>query len=323
MNKETFKTPILLIAWRRPEKTLKVIEKIKQINAQKIYIACDGYIKSNKTNINKVNETRKVLNDYINWKCEVKKLFCDYNQGCKKGVSNAITWFFKNEKEGIILEDDCLPHQDFFYFCEEMLKKYRSDDRIWSITGQNIQNKVWHGGDASYYFSKYSHCWGWASWRRCWGKYDRDIKSWPKYKESKILHNLFDRKIEINYWERIFDNLYFRAKPDTWDYQWTYTCLINSGLTIIPNQNLIENIGFDNEATHTKTIVFDTKISNFERFTSKIFPIIHPEHIHRNRKADKYTELKCYSGYPFYRFESFQKMIKKIVRKYQNLNSKI
>ena len=139
MNKETFKTPILLIAWRRPEKTLKVIEKIKQIKAQKIYIACDGYIKSNKTNINKVNETRKVLNDYINWKCEVKKLFCDYNQGCKKGVSNAIHGF-KNEKEGIILEDDCLPHQDFLLL-RRNVEKIQIRDRIWSITGQNIQNK--------------------------------------------------------------------------------------------------------------------------------------------------------------------------------------
>ncbi len=322
MNQDNFQTPILLIAWRRPGKTIKVIEKIKEIKARKIYVACDGFISDDKINNIKVQETREIIKNSINWECELKKLFSDSNQGCKKGVSNAINWFFKNEKEGIILEDDCLPHLDFFYFCEEMLRKYRFDDRIWSITGQNIQNNIWRG-DSTYYFSKYSHCWGWASWRRCWEKYDRDIQNWPKFKKSKLLNNFFERKIERKYWENIFDNLYYKSKPDTWDYQWTLTCLINSGLTIIPNQNLIENIGFDNEATHTKTTLFNTKIFNFNRYTSKIFPIIHPIYIHSDKNADKYTELNCYSGHSFYRVESFKSFLKKIINKIKILNKKI
>ena len=318
MNKARFETPILLITWCRPEKTLRVIEKIKEVNPKKIYIASDGYKKGDKKNKAKVEETREIIKNHINWKCEAKNLFSINNQGCKYGVSNAINWFFQNENEGIILEDDCLPHIDFFYFCEEILRKYRFDDRVWSVTGQNVQNGKWHG-DASYYFSKYSHCWGWASWRRCWENYDRDIKSWPKYKKSNLLSNLFENNKEIKYWKRTFDNLYYQSTPDTWDYQWTYACMINSGLTVIPNQNLIENIGFDYEATHTQNMVFETKISNFNRFTSSIIPIKHPENIYQNKKADLNTELICYSGYPLLTINSIKKLMKKLKSIFMNL----
>ena len=318
MNNENFNTPILLIVWRRPEKTLRVIEKIKQINAKILYVACDGYKEKDFHTINKVEETRKIINDSINWDCKIKKLFSDHNQGCKNGVSNAINWFFQNEREGIILEDDCLPHLDFFYFCEKMLKKYRTDERIWSITGQNIQNGIWHG-DSSYYFSKYSHCWGWASWKRCWENYDKNIKSWPNYKKLDLLSNFFEKKRAQKYWVKIFDNIYYNNSPDTWDYQWTYACLINSGLTVIPNKNLVENIGFDIEATHTKTEVFNTKILNFSRHTSGIFPIKHPKNVYQFKKADEFTEKICYSGYPFYTIKGLRRLIQKIFYKFSIL----
>tara|TARA_B100001248_G_C27332324_1_gene432078 strand:+ start:142 stop:1125 length:984 start_codon:yes stop_codon:yes gene_type:complete len=295
MNKKNYCIPILLIAWRRPEKTLRIIEKIKEINALKVYIACDGFDKKDNRYESNIINTRKILKEKIDWDCEKKYLFSKYNQGCKYAVSNAINWFFENEKEGIILEDDCLPHIDFFIFCEELLKKYRTDDRIWSITGQNIQKGKFFG-ENSYYFSKYSHCWGWATWKRCWEKYDSEIKNWPEFKEAKMIENLFASKREINYWKRIFDNIYFHSKPDTWDYQWTYACLVNSGLTIIPNKNLIENIGFDEEATHTKEEVFDSRLDNFKRFSSGLIPIKHPKNIIKSQKADRFTEIICYSG---------------------------
>ena len=322
MLKNNFNIPILLIAWRRPEKTLKIIEKIKEIKASKVYLACDGFDQNNSKYLKNILDTRRILVEKIDWSCKKKYFFSNLNQGCKYGVSNAINWFFKNENSGIILEDDCLPHLDFFSFCEELLERYQNDDRIWSITGQNMQKgKIY--GEHSYYFSKYSHCWGWATWKRCWVKYDAEIKSWPKYKNNKILNELFDNKKEISYWTKIFDNLYYHSKPDTWDYQWTYTCLINSGLTIIPNKNLIENIGFDEEATHTFDDFYNSKISNFDRLSSGLIPLNHPENIIRYSQADKFTEKICYSGeLPFTPLGS-QLFFKKLINKLKKIITKI
>lgn len=316
MNLESFNTPILLIAWKRPEKTLKIISKIKLIKPKKIYIACDGPIEGDKNNLEKVNETRRILSENINWDCERKYLFSNYNQGCKYGVSNAIDWFFKNEKKGLILEDDCLPHLDFFYFCAELLDKYESDNRIWSITGQNMQGGKFYG-ESSYYFSKYSQCWGWATWRRCWERYDRELKSWPKYKKSNILSNLFENKKQINYWTKIFDKIYYESKPDTWDYQWTYTCLINSGLTIVPNKNLIKNIGFDDEATHTKENIFSDEIKDFNNLSSGLIPLKHPENIFKLKKADILTEANCYSIVSIFSLKGIAFILNKLKVKYK------
>ena len=245
-----FKTPILIISWKRPEKTLKLINEIKKIKPNKIYLACDGPIKNDKFNRFKVEKNREVLEKEITWKCEVNKLYSNKNNGCKLAVSKAITWFFKNEEEGIILEDDCIPHLDFLKFCSILLDKYRDDSRVWCISAHN-QNKNTSVKNVSYYFSRYSHCWGWASWRRCWNLYDPDIKTWPEKKKEKILNNIFESTKQIQYWENIFNNIHYNSQPDTWDYQWTYLCFLNSGLTIIPTINLIKNIGFDNDATHT------------------------------------------------------------------------
>ena len=311
INNNYFDTPILLISWCRPEKTQKIIERIKSIRPKKLYLASDGPISNDEKNKKKVELNRALLNKEIDWLCEKKILYSDFNQGCKYGVSNAINWFFENETEGIILEDDCLPHLDFFYFCRDLLKIYRDDERIWSITGQNMQNNKIHGR-ASYYFSKYSHCWGWASWRRCWDKYDRDIKSWPANKELHNLKNIFENKKETKFWSNILDNLYYESRPDTWDYQWTYTCFINSGLTIVPNKNLIENIGFDQEATHTKENFLDLSIEDFSIFSSGLTPIKHPENIIPNKQADKYTELICYSGINLMSIEGIKIFIRKL-----------
>jgi len=300
-----FKTPILLISWQRPDKTLMVLKKIQQVKPLKIYLACDGVNLKDKGNRKKVEKTREILNNFINWECEIKKLYSDKNLGCKKGVSKAISWFFSNEEEGIILEDDCIPHVDFFHFSSLLLEKYRNDTRIWSISAHNQQEGI-KNGIGSYYFSRYSHCWGWATWRRCWKEYDNDIKKWPEIKKNKILSNVFDNKRQYKYWEKIFDNIYYKSEPNTWDYQWSYICFLNSGLTIIPNINLINNIGFDNEATHT--VKGQPKTNNLELKMKKsgIFPLSHPPQIIRSKSADFRVELITYSGLPLL---SFKKII--------------
>jgi len=315
-NKAKFETPIILIAWKRPEKTYKVINSIKKIEPKNLYVACDGPLKNDLYINQQIEATRKLILENITWDCELKTLFSDHNQGCKIGVSNAINWFFDNVDSGIILEDDCLPHQDFFYFCSELLDKYRYDDRVWSIAGNNV-HKDKSICNESYFFSKYSHCWGWATWKRCWSKYDRDLKDWPCQKSKGILNNIFITSREKKYWRKTLDNIFYYSKPNTWDYQWSYTCFVNSGLTIIPKENLIYNIGFDKEATHTRFGNPNKAINKYERFTTKVFPMKHPHLIHEMINVDKYTDAICYSGGDFFSRVWFQTISKKIFIKLQ------
>mgnify|MGYP001268471024 CR=1 FL=1 len=295
MNQENkFKTPILIIAWRRPKQTKVLIKKIKQINPDNLYIACDGPKNINTLDDKKVDKTRELLLNSFEKVRSKKYFFSTKNQGCKLGVSKAINWFFENEKEGIILEDDCIPHLDFFIFCQEMLEIYRNDERIWSITGHNQQNNI-RRGNGTYYFSKYPRSWGWATWRRCWEKYDKDITDWPRIKSEGILNNQLWNKREINFWERILDNIYHYNSPNTWDYQWTLCSFLNSGLTIVPNKNLIENIGFDEDATHTFIGDANTFIERGHR-NNDIFPTIHPDYFVTNKKADEIVDILEYSG---------------------------
>tara|TARA_B100000965_G_scaffold406860_1_gene449935 strand:+ start:15073 stop:16032 length:960 start_codon:yes stop_codon:yes gene_type:complete len=309
-----FQTPILIIAWRRPETVSKVIEAIKPFTPSNIYVACDGPNSSNPLEIEKVALTRELIDKQIDWKCSIKKLYSEQNNGCKIGVTKAINWFFANETEGIILEDDCIPYPDFLPFAEELLERYRDDSRIWCITANNIQKDKLRGS-GSYYFSRYCHCWGWASWRRCWNHYDSELKNWPIVKESKVLEKVFNQKRECNYWKNVFDNLYFNSSPDTWDYQWAYTCWLNSGLTIIPNKNLIHNVGYGIDGTHTTSGVSPTKSSGMSSGNAKILPIIHPDFIVRDSFADRFTELDNFSGPSFITFLGLFKLFKRCKNK--------
>jgi hypothetical protein len=180
----------------------------------------------------------------IDWECEVKTLFRNENLGCRKAVSQAITWFFQNVDEGIILEDDCLPEKSFFSFCETMLIKFRGDQRIMHISGSNFQISAI--GEGSYYLSRLPHIWGWATWKRAWEKYDVNIADYDKSKRIEIFQDL-----EINeYWNCIFDKIK-NGEIDTWDYQWTYSIFVNNSFSILPQNNLVKNIGFDSRGTHT------------------------------------------------------------------------
>ena len=296
MEKENkFKTPILIIAWKRPKQTKELIKKIKQINPTNLYVACDGPKNESTLDDNKVKKTKELLLKSFEEVRQKKFLYSDINQGCKLGVSNAIEWFFEHETEGIILEDDCIPNLEFFSFCQEMLETYRNDERIWSITGHNQQNNI-QRGSGTYYFSKYPRSWGWATWKRCWVKYDRDITDWPNIKSKGILKNKLKNQREINFWEKILDSIYYYNLPNTWDYQWTLSSFLNSGLTIVPNKNLIKNIGFDEDATHTFMSDSNTFIEIDLEKNNDIFPTIHPDYFVINKEADKIVDILEYSG---------------------------
>jgi hypothetical protein len=226
-------------------------------------------------------KTRSIINQ-IDWDCELKTNYKKKNQGCKVGVSSGISWFFENVEEGIILEDDCLPNSTFFTFCEAMLKKYKNDKRIMHIGGTNFQEGR-ERGDGSYYFSKYVHVWGWATWRRAWSLYDVRIESFPTYLSHKYHEQLFSKK-EYDYWNKYFQKVY-NNELDTWDYQWFYTNLINNGLSIIPNKNLVSDLGFGEMATHTTQNIHP--MANMEMLEMNI--ISDPTFMIRNDAADKFS----------------------------------
>ena len=283
-------TPLLLIAWRRPHTLRQVIEAIRPVAPTRLFVACDGPNPECPGEAEKVADTRQVIEQEIDWPCQIKRLYSDVNQGCRLGVSRAITWFFEQVEEGIILEDDCVPHPDFFPYCTTLLERYRYDTRVWCISGNNFQNGQWRG-DGSYYFSRYNHCWGWASWRRCWDHYDGELSLWPALYNSGLLNSIFEDPHEREWWSGIFQRLVDSGKPDSWAYRWTFTCLANSGLTTLPNCNLVSNVGFGDDATHTVGSPLNTDIGH-----EGLRTILAPRFVIRDANADHYTYYTIHGG---------------------------
>lgn len=276
------KSPILFLVFNRPDVTKQVFSAIRNAKPKRLYIAADGPRKNKENEDNLCVETRKIATN-IDWNCEIKTLFREENLGCKVAVSSAVDWFFQNEEEGIILEDDCLPNSDFFKFCDVMIEKYRIDYRIRHIGGCNLQfgNKR---GEASYYYSNLTHVWGWASWRRAWKDYDVNLTKYKETDTEKGFFTIFNDTILAQEWNTVFKNL-IQNKIDTWDYQWAITNFFNNGLSVIPNSNLIVNIGFGNNATHTINIdenISNMKLENLDYITS-------PEIILPDKEADRFT----------------------------------
>jgi hypothetical protein len=277
-----FQTPILFLIFNRPDTTKLVFESIKRIKPAKLYIAADGARKHKVGEDLLCKETRSII-DLIDWECEIKTLFRNENLGCKIAVSSAIDWFFENEEQGIILEDDCLPNESFYIYCETLLNYYASNERIMHISGNNFQDGNVRG-NGSYYFSNYNHIWGWATWKRAWKAYNVDLSFLTETETETLIEKQFDTKKERLFWNNIFKKV-INKTIGTWDYQWTYAVWKNNGLSILPNKNMIANIGFNNNGTHTSGVDI-LGLSNMKTFS--ISKIIHPTEIEINKKADKY-----------------------------------
>lgn len=299
------KTAVLFLVFNRPDTTARVFESIRQARPPRLYVAADGPRPDRPSEAEKCEQVRQIATS-VDWPCEIKTLFRDKNLGCKLAVSNAITWFFEQEEQGIILEDDCLPHPDFFIFCETLLERYKNDDRVFAITGDNFQNGQKRGA-YSYYFSKYNHVWGWASWRRAWKYYDREITFWPKWRRSAEWRAVCPDAVERRYWEKIFDKMH-AAKIDTWDYQWTATSWYQHALTVTPNVNLVSNIGFGEDATHT------TSSDNIlaELVTHSLGEIEHPAYVVQDSSADQYVFKQSIGG----RIKHFSSYILDLMKSY-------
>jgi len=279
MEEFEFRTPVLFLIFNRPDTTQQVFNEIRKAKPKDLFVAADGPREGNPLDKHLCQEARTIINQ-VDWDCNVHTLFREKNLGCKLAVSSAIDWFFSEVKEGIILEDDCVPDQSFFRFCQELLEYYRDDERIMMISGDNFQFGK-KRTEYSYYFSRYTHIWGWATWKRAWKYYDREMKLWPEIKKGRWLFDLLSDKAAVKYWEKIFDET-FHGRINTWDYQWLFSCWIQNGLTILPNVNLISNIGFDQNATHTIEMC---NLSKVPTFPIK-FPLAHPRFVIRDNIAD-------------------------------------
>jgi hypothetical protein len=284
------KTPVTFIIFKRPETTEKVFEVIRQAKPSKLFVIADGARPDREGEAEKCEATRGII-EKVDWNCEVIKNYSDVNLGCAKRVSSGINWVFDNVEESIILEDDCIPHPTFFRFSEELLDKYRDDTRIASITAQNCQFGR-NGTNYSYYFSRYSHCWGWATWKRSWQHYDLYIKLWEEIKAENILSDILVDPRAVSYWNKVFQSIYENPTGITWDYQWTFSCFMQSALTIIPHVNLISNIGVGADSTHF-TSGEDFSYINMSTEAME-FPLKHPPFITRNSQADNFVQDTVY-----------------------------
>jgi hypothetical protein len=280
----SFDTPILLVIFNRPETTKMVFDAVRKIKPKRLYVAADGPRQGVQTDEKNCREARAIVKE-IDWDANVKYLFRDKNLNCGVGPSSAFTWFFEHEEEGIILEDDCLPSESFFWFCQALLERYRTDTRVMHIGGNNFLNGWRKDRDYSYYFSRSGHIWGWATWRRAWKLFDFDIRLYQKLKADEFFNNYFLNPAEKIYRLRKFDKTASaNARVDWWDYQWDFARYVHSGLAIVPEKNLVKNLGFGQMATHTH----NRKSQGAQLAAEDIdFPLKHPPFMIRDMESDK------------------------------------
>ena len=279
-------TPVLLITFNRPKHTQRVLEAILAAQPHDLYVFQDGAREGNEDDIRKCAEVRRVVEDLskdADVSLHVK--YSDVNLGCGPGPVTGITWFFDQVEQGIVMEDDCLPHPDFFGYCEELLERYKDVEEVQFINAA-LYDERWKC-DYSYDFSRYQVAGAWASWRRFWVSYDVDLKSVDAKAFHRRCKKLLLERAEADWWYfKLLEIQKDKAKKSYWDYQCLITLLLNSGITIMPKRNLISNIGFDEEGTHTLT-----NNGRGDRKAFPILPLVHPKQI----VVDKARDARCFA----------------------------
>ena len=269
-------TPVAFIIFNRPEVTERVFRVITQAQPRVLLVIADG--PRNKEESAKCERTREIVKR-VDWPCDVRTNFAEKNLGLRQRVGSGLSWVFSEVEEAIILEDDCLPDLSFFPFCEELLARYRDDERVFLVTGTNPCAEQ-SPKDYSYHFSKYGSIWGWASWRRAWRYFDDEMRGWPEFKARAMLRGIFDDPDEIEYWTNSFERMHQRG-GNSWAFQWFFARLSQSGLSAVSNVNLVSNVGFDADATNTKSA---EAIGNLA--TQKLDTLRHPPFLVPQRDVD-------------------------------------
>jgi hypothetical protein len=245
-------SPVLLIVFNRPSTTHNVFEAIRKAKPTKLYIFADGPRFGNIEDTYKCDLVKEIVKN-VDWNCEVHYRFVEVNQGCGLGPYNAISWVFEIEDRAIILEDDCIPALPFFEYCDELLERYKDDTRIWLISG-NQYNEEAVSTPHSYFFSKYGHSWGWATWRRCWKEMDMEMKNLPLVLKQDLFRSIFRTKREVAFFKKKYQRILNDKSQlkHTWDIQFGFALAINSHICVVPTKNLVKNIGY--YGTHSNGI---------------------------------------------------------------------
>lgn len=275
-------TPIAYIVFNRPQHTEKTFEVLRAQRPARLFIIADGPRPGHPADADRCAAVREIV-ARVDWPCAVHRDYADSNLGLKRRVSSGLDWVFGQVERAIVLEDDCVAHPDFFEFCDALLERYAEDERVSVITGNNFQNGR-KRGEASYYFSKFSHCWGWATWRRAWRHYQGDVPFWPEWSQSADWRDKTPDAMERLYWRRIFRRVQ-AGQIDSWAYPWTASVWYHGGLTATPNVNLVSNIGFGEDATHTRSI----RSASAELPARPLGLLTHPDSVQRDEAADKYA----------------------------------
>lgn len=300
-----YHTPILFLIFNRPDTTAKVFERICRIKPAKLYVAADGPRENRPGETQQCMQTRAVIAQ-IDWPCELKTLYRDKNLGCRMAVSEAISWFFEQEEYGVILEDDCLPDLSFFPFCEELLIKYKDDDRIGHIGGNCFFPSLL-SNSLSYDFCSFAHIWGWASWRRVWKNFDVDFKYWEEARKDKNKKkNLLKNTRELLYFSSyISDAIGENKGMKIWDVQYFFMLRVQNQLSIYPALNLVTNLGLNHpHATNTQ----NSGTKGCIPASTMPFPLKHPRYVMENRTINKYV-MK-------YNFFSYRRILRYLLNDY-------
>jgi hypothetical protein len=280
-------SPVVFLIFNRPEQTARIFAAIRAARPARLLVVADGPRLGRAGEEELCGKTRSVI-DGVDWPCHVLRNFSDVNMGCGRRVSSGLDWAFAHVEEAIILEDDCLPDPNFFPYCVELLERYRADERIMMISGDNFQNGASRTPN-SYYFSQLVHCWGWATWRRAWRHYDFTMSDWRQRRRTQWINAVTKNPVMGLRWRDCFDAV-MAGKIDTWDYQWVYCIMARNGLSIVPDVNLVTNIGFGAGATHTLTVAQRYIVPS----RAIGFPLRHPVTVEPCCEADEFEEAYLY-----------------------------
>jgi hypothetical protein len=275
-------TPLVFIVFNRPETTRRVWERIAAARPKRLFVIADGPRPARPADAELCAAVRQIV-EHTDWPCEVAREYSTPNLGAAVRVSSGLDWVFKQVEEAIILEDDCLPDPTFFPFCTELLARYRDEPKVAQIAGCSFQGEN-PAGPTSYYFSCYPHGWGWATWRRAWKNYDHSMRAWREERGGDWLARCVRDPVERRIWEQSFDAT-LSGGVDAWDYRWVLAVWRTGSLGIAPYRNLISNIGFGADATHTRgSSPWDSL-----PLAPMPFPLVHPAAFARDEAADERT----------------------------------
>jgi hypothetical protein len=285
--------PVVLLVFNRPVQTRQLLEAVRRARPPLVLVVADGPRPAVPGDDAACAEVRALVDQEVDWDAKVLKNYAAANLGLRRRVSSGLAWAFEQVEQAIILEDDCLPDPTFFRFCAELLHCYQYDTRVGVISGNNFQPPGF-ACQRSYYFSRYNHCWGWATWRRAWQFFDASMKEWPELRPTGWLDGLFPDPAQAAYWRALFDGV-CEGRLNSWAYAWTFACWSQSLLTILPRANLVSNIGFDSTGTHT------TNAANPLAQLPSVpmpFPLTHPSSVVLHYAADDYTQRHIFGSAP-------------------------